>query len=182
MSSKKRVQQSVLGTLATIENDEQRVCRVLTVRGGNMVDVELADGSEMLCDIPSRFAKKIWMKRGDYLIAELYSEQNTNSKPKESKIKAVVVHVLHTDSIKQLKRDGLWPAEFEAQVGQKGKKNSSIDPMSLPGNPNRRPTFDSDSEGDGEAGQMGDSDDEDSLDLPPNPNRGMPPGSSDDEE
>jgi probable RNA-binding protein EIF1AD len=181
MSSKKRVQQRVLGTLATIENEEQRVCRVLNVRGGNLVDVELADGSDMLCEIPSRFAKKIWMKRGDYLIAELYSETNSNSKPKETKVKAVVVHVLHLDSIKQLKRDGLWPAQFDVQVVEKSK-NSGLDPLGLPGNPNRRPTFDSDSEEDRQDVRDDDSDDEDSLGLPPNPNRNMPPDSSSDDE
>jgi probable RNA-binding protein EIF1AD len=178
MSSKKKVQQWVLGSLANLENDEQLIVRVLSVRGGNMVGVELSDGSEMLCDIPSRLAKKIWMKRGDFLIVELYTATITSKTQKESKIKAVVVHVLNVDSIKQLKRDGVWPTQFEVQIPDKAKFTQGSS-NGLSSNPNRPPSFDSDSEDDGKGG---DSDEEDSLDLPPNQNRKMPPGSSSDEE
>lgn len=178
MASKKKVQNQVLNTIATIENEDQRIARVLAVRGGNMVDVTLADGSELLCSIPSRFSKKIWIKRGDYLIVELYRTDKAPSPKKESKIKASVVHILQNDSIKQLKKDKLWPTEFDTPQTPSG----ALDPAGLPSNPNRQPAVESDSEDGNDAkslNRMAYDDDDDELDLPPNLNRrGMPPLSS----
>ena len=146
-----------------------------------MVDVEQADGSELLCEIPSRFSKTIWMKRGDYLIVEAHGETKSSSSQKESKVKATVVHVLQLDDIKQLKKDGDWPAEFDQQAAQKSSK-SKMASGDLMANPNRRPNFNSDSEEDeNEEGEESFEDDDD-FDLPPNPNRGMPPSDSSDDE
>lgn len=175
MASKKHAKQKQLYTLASIENEAQSVGRAITLRGGNLVDVELADGSGVLCEIPSRFSKTIWIKRGDYLIVEIYGEVKTQAGTKESKIKATIVHVLQLDDIKQLKKDGDWPAEFEVQTNAKASHSNDA-AGSLTGNPNRRPNFDSD---DDEADSDEDSDD---MDLPPNPNRGMPPSDSEDDE
>lgn len=172
MASKKSAKQKQLYTLASIENEAQSVGRVSSVRGGLLVDVDLADGSGILCEIPSRFSKTIWIKKGDFLIVEIYSETKTPSGQKESKVKAVVVHVLQADDIKQLKKDGDWPAEFELHVASKASRSSNPS-GDLMANPNRRPNLDSDDDED---------DDDSSDDLPPNPNRGMPPGSSDDED
>lgn len=181
MASKKHAKQKQLYTLASIENDSQRVARSLILRGGNLVDVELADGSGMLCEIPSRFSKTIWIKRGDYLIIEVYGETKTPSGKKEAKVQATIVHVLQLDDIKQLKKDGDWPAEFELLASGKPIRPTGA-AAGLMGNPNRRPNLDSDDDDDEEGeGEESDEDDDD-MDLPPNPNRGMPPSDSEDDE
>ena len=149
-----------------------------------MVDVQLPDGSELLCDIPSRFSKKIWMKRGDYLIVENYQATKTPAAKKESKIKAFVAHVLTLDAIKQLVKDGVWPAEFEISSKSSKKATATSSQPAMSGNPNRRPAMESDSEegekdeGDEEDGEY---EDEDDLPMPQNRNRMMPPDSSDEE-
>lgn len=182
MSSKKHVQQKMLATLATIENEDQAVGKVVSVRGGSLLDVVLPDGSEVLCSVPSRFFKSVWIKRGDFVIIERQNEATTPNRQKESKVKAEIASALKLDDIKQLKRDGLWPAEFDTQTDAK-KSTSSSDPLAeLPGNPNRRPKFDSDSDGEVAPNSEGDYEDDDDLDLPPNPNRRMPPGDSSDDE
>ena len=43
---------------------DQVICRVTELRGSNMIEVEFVDGSKTLCLIPTRFRKKIWIKRG----------------------------------------------------------------------------------------------------------------------
>jgi len=182
MSSKKHVQQRMLSTLSTIENEDQAVGRVLSVRGGNLLDVTLPDGSEILCNVPSRFFKSIWIKRGDFVIIEKLSEAKTTNRPKESKVKAEVANVLQLDSIKQLKKDGLWPTEFDTPVTAK-KRVSSSDPIGdLPSNPNRPPSFDSDNENDEQHNSEDDGENSDDMGLSPNLNRRMPPSDSSDEE
>lgn len=181
MSSKKQAKQRQLHAIATLENEAQSVVRVVAVRGGNLVDVEQADGSGLLCEIPSRFLKNIWMKRGDFLIVESYGDAKTPTGQKESKVKALVVHVLQLDDIKQLKKEKNWPAEFEQQTPQSSKKDQNAR-GALVANPNRRPTFDSDSDEDEANEEEEDEEDDDDLGLPPNPNRRLPPDSSSDEE
>jgi probable RNA-binding protein EIF1AD len=184
MSSQKAAQKRAIQQQPTLENDNQMIVRVHFVRGGNMVDVVLPDGSELLCDIPSRFTKKIWMKRGDYLIVENYEATKTPAAKKESKIKAVVIHVLTPTAIKQLVRDGVWPSQFDLLPKANKRVAATTSQSDLPGNPNRRPAMESDSE-DGEdrdkARENHEYDDDD-LPLPPNRNRMMPPDSSSDEE
>lgn len=182
MSSKKHAKQRQLHVMATLENELQSIVRVISVRGGNLVDVEQADGSGMLCEIPSRFSKNIWMKRGDYLIVEAYSDARTPSGQKESKVKATVVHVLQLDDIKQLKKEKSWPAEFEQQAAAQGTKGNSNPSGELTANPNRRPNFDSDSEDHVAQDEDEEEEEDDDMDLPPNPNRRMMPESDSDDE
>lgn len=141
-----------------------------------MVDVELPDKSQILCDIPNRLAKKVWIKRGDYVIVELLP---LNPKHTDSKPRATVAHILLPDSIKQLQRDNLWPAEFELKTTQNKTLPTSDEPLGTGGGLNLPPSFDSDSEEEEDADQ--DQDEED-MDLPPNPNRRLPPGFSSDDE
>jgi probable RNA-binding protein EIF1AD len=47
-----------------VSAEEQRVCRVLDMRGGNILEVEFADKSTTLCMIPAKYRKKIWIRKG----------------------------------------------------------------------------------------------------------------------
>jgi translation initiation factor IF-1 len=54
-----------------VSAEEQRVCRVLDMRGGNILEVEFADKSTTLCMIPAKYRKKIWIRKGAFGIRPL---------------------------------------------------------------------------------------------------------------
>lgn len=71
MASKKKVIQNYLYEEPEIEEkDKDKIARVIELLGGNLCKVELPkldDKGNMvsvLCSIPSKFSKKIWIKRG----------------------------------------------------------------------------------------------------------------------
>ncbi len=45
-------------------SDDQHVCRVTDIRGGNILEIEYADGKSTLCMIPAKYRKKIWIRKG----------------------------------------------------------------------------------------------------------------------
>jgi len=92
-----------------IPTTEERVVRVLQLRGSNVCEVEHTDGEHVLCTIPNKFHKLIWIKKGNFLIVRNPPEL-TNLRNR--KIKAVVVHVLSPTQIKYLVKENLWPKEF----------------------------------------------------------------------
>jgi probable RNA-binding protein EIF1AD len=53
--------------------EEQRVCRVLDMRGGNILEVEFADKSTTLCMIPAKYRKKIWIRKGTSFVVKRVS-------------------------------------------------------------------------------------------------------------
>jgi probable RNA-binding protein EIF1AD len=65
----------------------------------------------MLAQIPAKFKKLIWIKRGNFLIVRRPSELMEAS----DKVKAIVEHVLFPDHIKAIQQEGLWPSEFEVE-------------------------------------------------------------------
>jgi len=111
--SRKYVTQQTLD-LYPVPEDEQRIVRVAGTRGGNIVEVEYPNAERVLCLIPTKFQKRIWIKRGNYVIIEPFTEVCKNPK-KESgtKLRGRVVHVLQQDQVKYLKKmPCLWPVEF----------------------------------------------------------------------
>ena len=42
----------------------QQVVRVISTPGSNLVEVECADGSAVLCRMPAKFKNSVWVKRG----------------------------------------------------------------------------------------------------------------------
>lgn len=84
------------------------------------LQVQFPDGKRTLCLIPARFHKKLWIKRGNYLIIE-------NVEETDAAVTGQVVQVLFTDHVKQLKKiEGIWPIEFA--------ESNSINTKSSPAN------------------------------------------------
>lgn len=84
--------------------EDQQIVKVLSSRGNNLHEVEAADGSTFLVSMPTKFRKNIWVKRGDFLVAEPIKEGD--------KVKAEMVKVLTPEHIKCFKKDGIWPSAF----------------------------------------------------------------------
>lgn len=87
--------------------DAERIARVTELRGSNICQIEYDDGEQLLCQIPTRFRKLIWIKRGNYVIVK-QPPNVTNYK-----VRALVEHVLFPDQIKHIKSKNLWPAAFD---------------------------------------------------------------------
>jgi probable RNA-binding protein EIF1AD len=67
------------------------------------VQVEFPDGRTTLCLLPAKFHKKLWIKKGNYLIVEDSPEAT------DSRVTGQILAVLFVDHVKQLKRmQGIW--------------------------------------------------------------------------
>lgn len=87
--------------------DGQEIVRAVGSRGSNLIEVELAGGECTLCLLPAKFNKKLWVKRGGYLIVALGDAEGTQS------VKGTIVHVLYEDDVRRLKSmPDVWPAAF----------------------------------------------------------------------
>lgn len=128
---RKGVENEILGDLPEPQSENEFVVRVLGLRGGNLVEVETADGHRLgqveLCRLPSRFKNVIWVKRGSFLIAE---RAGGESESEEGKVRFVCLHVLFSqESVKHLKQRGLFPEAFcadSAPVAPSSHPSSSV--------------------------------------------------------
>jgi probable RNA-binding protein EIF1AD len=102
------------------------VALVLGSRGGNLIEVRAPDGETMLCLLPARFRKVVWIKRGNYVIATSAGEDFATASGGQGKVKSSVKHILFKEQIKHLREVGLWPDAFNEQTcPQPGDEDSA---------------------------------------------------------
>ncbi|KAK3283170.1 hypothetical protein CYMTET_9122 [Cymbomonas tetramitiformis] len=88
--------------------ESERILRVISLRGGNIVEAERPDGTTTLVRIPQKFNKLLWVKRGSFLFAQMGEY--------EEKVSGEVTQVLYADHVRQLRKEpGIWPPEFDAK-------------------------------------------------------------------
>ncbi|KAI9285798.1 hypothetical protein BC943DRAFT_360011 [Umbelopsis sp. AD052] len=87
----------------------QVIARVVGPRGKNMHEVQYADGQTTLAVLPPRFRNLIWVKRGHYVVLD---PEATSS----DKMGGEIVHVLFPEHVKDLRAQGKWPEEFNANA------------------------------------------------------------------
>jgi len=95
-----------------IPQEGEKIVKVISIRGSNILEIEYPDGEKVLALMPARFNKVIWVKRGNFVIAEPFREQFKTKEAQASKLKARIVHILLPDQVKHLQKSGLWPTEF----------------------------------------------------------------------
>lgn len=118
--------------------------------------MELPSGEKQLALLPTKFNKLIWMKRGDYVIVTESEGQFTTASGKQNGVSSLIEHILMKDQIHHIKKEGLWPKEWEESESvavekveeeeeeqEDGEKEESDEEdsdsdFSLEGNPNRR--------------------------------------------
>ena len=122
--------------------------------------MELPNGEKQLVLLPTKFNKLIWMKRGDYVIVTESEGQFTTASGKQNGVSSLIEHILMKDQIHHIKKEGLWPKEWEEsecvavekveedneeEEDEEGKvkeeesdEEDSDSDFSLEGNPNRR--------------------------------------------
>lgn len=119
----------------------------------------MPSGEKQLALLPTKYNKLIWMKRGDYVIVTESEGQFTTASGKQNGVSSLIEHILMKDQIHHIKKEGLWPKEWEEtesvavekveeeqqqeeQQGDGEKEESDEDDsdsdFSLEGNPNRR--------------------------------------------
>jgi len=145
---RKGVEADVLDSFPEPQEGEQ-IVRVVTSRGGNLLEVESADGVHALCRLPNRYRKIVWIKRGMLLIVTSCTDDFKTAAGEEGKVKFLVNHVIFTDAqTKHLRTRGLLPAVFDAKDEKKSDLEEDEDPL-LRANRNRRgPTVQEDSSSD----------------------------------
>lgn len=117
--------------------------------------MELPSGEKQLALLPTKFNKLIWMKRGDYVIVTESEGQFTTASGKQNGVSSLIEHILMKDQIHHIKKEGLWPKEWEESESvavekveeeeeqddgekEESDEEDSDSDFSLEGNPNRR--------------------------------------------
>jgi len=85
-----------------VPDEDQHIVRVTEMRGTNVVEVEYTNGDKILCLMPAKFRKRIWIKKGNYLIIEPFTE--LVKKKSDRKLKGRISHILYPEQIKYLKK------------------------------------------------------------------------------
>jgi probable RNA-binding protein EIF1AD len=142
MHSRRRLRGAVLD--GEPEPDESRfesIVRVIALRGSNVCEVQRPDGTATLAQIPTRFRKVVWIKRGNFVIA-----REPPGLQAKNRVRMLVEHVLFGPQVSHLKKQGLWPKEF-AEVGEELPDGPPVPYSEL-----AQDSSGSSSDGDGEGG------------------------------
>eukprot|EP00887_Chlorella_sp_A99_P007364 scaffold2.g7364.t1 len=109
----------------------QHIVRAVGSRGSNIIEVEFPEGRATLALLPAKFHKKLWIKRGTYLVVEDASEEVAED---GGRVTAQILAVLYEDHVKQLKRmHSVWPPQFADDSGRAaaGSAAASLEALSL---------------------------------------------------
>jgi probable RNA-binding protein EIF1AD len=113
-SKRNHVIKSALQEYAEPPGEDEHICKALGSRGSNKIDVELPDGHTALVILPARFHKKIWIRKGSFVIVKAVRDEEEEG---ERFFTGEIVRVLLKDDVKYLKtlkKDGkdVWPSRF----------------------------------------------------------------------
>ncbi|CAK8680471.1 unnamed protein product [Clavelina lepadiformis] len=126
--------------------------QVLGTAGCNLHQVVTPSGEAFLASLPTKFRKNIWIKRGDYVVTEAIHEGD--------KVKGEIVRILYPQHIKAIKKENMWPQEFDKTL-----KTSTM-------NTYQEAQFSTSPSADNDMDSIGeDSEEDDFSDIPPNTNR-----------
>lgn len=90
------------------------ICKAHGSRGSNHIDVELPNGERTLMLLPAKFHRKIWIRKGSYVIAELLADHENVGES----VCGRIARVLMQDDVKYLKSmEGVWPERFAESPG-----------------------------------------------------------------
>lgn len=104
-TKRKHVLMEVLQDDYSLPKENQDIVKVLSSRGNNLHEVETSQGETYLVSMPTKFRKNLWVKRGDFILVEPIAEGD--------KVKGEMVRLLTNEHIKDFKKAGVWPKEFD---------------------------------------------------------------------
>jgi len=106
--SRKHLKEEVW-TIPKLE-ENQKIVKINEVRGNNC-EVEYPNGTKIVCLIPAKFRKAVWIKRGSYAIIDPLKEQDQFAQ--NSKIKGMLAHLILREQLKDMIQVDYWPEEFK---------------------------------------------------------------------
>lgn len=111
-SKRNHVIKKALQEFAEPPVEDECICKAFGSRGSNKIDVELPDGHRALVILPAKFHKKIWIRKGSYVIVKAIEDSKTEGG--ERFFNGEIVRVLLKDDEKHLKslEGPVWPERF----------------------------------------------------------------------
>jgi len=111
-SKRSHVIKNVLSEYADPPGEGECICRALGSRGSNKIGVELPDdGHHALVILPAKFHKKIWIRKGSFVIVKAIEDRIEDDGRRF--FNGEIVRVLLKDDVKHLKSlESVWPERF----------------------------------------------------------------------
>jgi len=116
--------------------------------GNNLFNVEQADGTELLVELPAQFRSTFWIKRGSFVVVD-----SQTLAERENKLQGEIVNIVREERI--WRKMGYW---YVVGIGSRRWTFSDIDRPDLFSKKN--PTASNDEEVDSRVGKMPPSDSE----------------------
>ena len=86
--------------------EEEQIACVKQGAGNHLYHLQLADGKEILAELPSRFRSTIWLRRGSYVLVDLAALAD-----RDNKLDGIIVNLV--GDYKTWRKMPYWPATFE---------------------------------------------------------------------
>ncbi|KAI6782794.1 uncharacterized protein J7T54_000937 [Emericellopsis cladophorae] len=106
----------------TALSPNQSVVRVIKPEGNNLYTCEFPDTKTRLLELAQRFRNTIWIRRGGFVLAELYEGQS-----EEVRAKGEIVNVVRSE--KQWRKQPYWPKEFHETSDSDSENESTVGKM-----------------------------------------------------
>lgn len=116
-TKRKHVTREVVDEYRLPDQNEQ-IVKVVAGRGNNLHEVADPNGDTFLVSMPTKFRKNVWIKRGDFVFISPISEGD--------KVKGEISSILYRDQIRYLKKEGVWPSQF-----QENPPSAELDKLSV---------------------------------------------------
>ena len=102
-----RPKRNVLATAAATSippdalSESQSIARVIKAKGNNLFNVEQADGTELLVELPAQFRSTFWIKRGSYVVVDSQALAE-----RENKLHGEIVNIVREERV--WRKMGYW--------------------------------------------------------------------------
>jgi len=67
----------------------------------------------LVIELPPRFRKSMWIRRGSFIVIDIFE---TTEETSSSKLDGEVAIVLQPDQVKSWKKRGLWPSHLDPKA------------------------------------------------------------------
>ncbi|GJP60794.1 hypothetical protein CLOP_g18018 [Closterium sp. NIES-67] len=107
--ARKHVKASALGEPVSVGEGEQ-ILRVVAPRGSNLIELEDGRGTSMLCMLPAKFHRMLWLKRGSFVVADVSAAEEVDKAG--GRVRGSITAVIFDHHIKELIASNQWPEAF----------------------------------------------------------------------
>lgn len=84
--------------------------KIIESRGkGQFLVTVPSNPASLLVYMPPKFRHALWIRRGSFVIIRRYAKAADSNENE-------LLHILSPEQIKEIKRDGCWPAEFTNEI------------------------------------------------------------------